>query len=296
MITQAEIKKENRKELVNAILKKHKTCQLEKTSVEKNVDRFLQLNGVLRTDILINFELVKHLVYTPTIEVSRIDETMRKSFWNTKWQITTRTILSNAMSMTHLGLRKAIEKTDKIGNPKQSSENTSSIAVVTQKFKRLLEPHTKKDKEIQPFLDNLEDTAQNLREIRIEKIDPIVDKLLAHIETNFYQSEVFLPALNEIQDCIDLCQTYCQSVYSFYLDTYIHLENMKSQIANNLWSVLEALRIYSEYIESRDDIREIIFTKNPLSEKNEKIAKKLMEIIEPKLYQAMSIIEKMENE
>ncbi len=296
MITQAEIKKENRKELVNAILKKHKTCQLEKTSVEKNVDRFLQLNGVLRTEILINFELVKHLVYTPTIEASRIDETMRKSFWNTKWQVTTRTILSNAMSMTHLGLRKAIEKTDKIGNPKQSSENTSSIAVVTQKFKRLLEPHTNKDKEIQPFLDNLEDTAQNLREIRTKKIDPIVDKLLAHIETNFYQSEVFLPALNEIQDCIDLCQTYCQSVYSFYLDTYIHLENMKSQIANNLWSILGALRIYSEYIESRDDIREIIFSKNPLSEKNEKIAKRLMEIIEPKLYQAMSIIEKMENE
>ena len=251
MITQAEIKKENRKELVDAILKKHKTCQLEKTSVEKNVDRFLQLNGVLRTETLINFELVKHLVYTPTIEASRIDETMRKSFWNTKWQITTRTILSNAMSMTHLGLRKAIEKTDKYGNPKQSSENTSSIAVVTQKFKRLLEPHTKKDKEIQPFLDNLEDMAQNLRQIRTKKIDPIVDKLLAHIETNFYESEVFLPPLNDIQDCIDLCETYCQSIYSFYLDRYIHLENMKSQIANNLWSILEALRIYSEYLESR---------------------------------------------
>ena len=135
-----------------------------------------------------------------------------------------------------------------------------------------------------------------MSEIRTEKIDPIVDKLLAHIETKFYQSEVFLPALNEIQDCIDLCQTYCQSVYSFYLDTYIHLEDMKSQIANNLRPILVALRIYSEYLESRDDIREIIFSENSLSEKNEKIAKKLMEIIEPKLYQAMSIIEEMENE
>lgn len=296
MIMQAEIKKENREELVNAILKKHETCQLEKTSVEKNVDRFLQLNGLLRTEILINFELVKNLVYTPTIEASRIDGTMRRSFWNTKWQITTKTILSNAMSMTSLGLRKAIEKTDDLGHPTHSSQNTSSIAVVTQKFKNLLNPHRKKDKEIQPFLDKLEDTTQNLIQIRTEKIDPIVDKLLAHIETNFYQSEIFLPALNEIQDCIDLCQTYCQSIYSFYLDTYIHLENMKSQIANNLWSILEALRIYSEYCESRDDIREIIFSENPLSEKNEKIAKKLMKIIEPKIYQAMSIIEKMEDE
>ena len=175
------------------------------------------------------------------------------------------------MSMTVLGLRKAIEKTDNLGHPTHSSQNTSSITVVTQKFKNLLNPHTKKDKEIQPFLDKLEDTTQNLRQIRTQKIDPIADRLLAHIETNFYQSEIFLPALNEIQDCIDLCQTYCQSIYSFYFDTHIALESMKSQIANNLWSILEALRIYSEYIESRDEIREIIFSKNPLSEKNEKI-------------------------
>lgn len=295
MITQAEIKKENREELVNAILKKHEICQLERTSVKKNVDRFLQLNGLLRTEVLINFEFVKNLVYTPTIEASRIDETMRRSFWNTKWQITTRTILSNAMSMTVLGLRKAIEKTDDLGHPTHSSQKTSSITVVTQKFKNLLNPHTKKDKEIQPFLDKLEDTTQNLRQIRTEKIDPIADRLLAHIETNFYQSEVFLPALNEIQDCIDLCQTYCQSIYSFYLDTYIHLENMKSQIANNLWSILEALRIYSEYLESRDDIKRIAFDEKCLSEKNEEIGKRLMEIISPKIYQAMCIIEKMEN-
>ena len=295
MITQAEIKKENREELVNAILKKHEACQLEKTSVEKNVDRFLQLNGLLRTEVLINFEFVKNLVYTPTIEASRIDETMRRSFWNTKWQITTRTILSNAMSMTVLGLRKAIEKTDDLGHPTHSSQNTSSITVVTQKFKNLLNPHTKKDKEIQPFLDKLEDTTQNLRQIRTEKIDPIVDRLLAHIETNFYQSEIFLPPLNDIQDCIDLCETYCQSIYSFYLDRYIHLENMKSQIANNLWSILEALRIYSEYLESRDDIKGIAIDEKCLSEKNEEIGKRLMEIISPKIYQAMCIMEKMEN-
>ena len=291
MITKAEIKEEKRDELVNAILKKHKNCPLQKTAVEKNVDRFLQLNGLLQTEILINFELVKNLVYTPTIEASRINETMRKSFWNPKWQITTKMILSNAMSITALGLRKAIEKTDELGNPKHSSQKTSSIAVVTQKFKSLLEPHTKKDKEIQPFLDNLEDTAQKLEKIRIAKIDLIVDKLIAHIDTKSYQAVESLPPVNEIQECIDLCQTYCQSVYSFYLDTHIDLGGIKSQIGNNLWSILKSLRIYSEYCESREEILEIIFSENPLSEKNEKLAKKLMEIIEPKLYEPMSAIE-----
>ena len=285
-----EIKKEDREELVNAILKKHENCQLEKTFVEKNVDRFLQLNGVLRTEILINFELVKNLVYTPTFEASRIDETMRSSFWNTKWHIINRTILSNAVSITALGLRKAIEKTDGDGHPTHSSENTSSIAVITQKFNNLLAPHRKKDKQIQPFLDNLEDTTQKLDQIRSGKIDQIVDKLIAHIETNFYESNRPLPRFNEIQDCIDLCQTYCQSVYSFYLGTHIDLENIKDQVAHNLWSFLEALRIYSEYCESRDDILETIFSESPFSERNEKIAKRLMEIIEPELYQAMSII------
>ena len=295
MITQAEIKTEDKEELVDAILKKHKSCPLKKDAVEKNVDRFLQLNGLLRTEVLINFEFAKNLVYTPTIEASRINETMRRSFWNTEWQITTRTILSNAMSITALGLRKAIEKTDDLGDPTHNSKNTSSITVVTQKFKNLLNPHTKKDKEIQPFLDKLEDTTQNLRRIRTEKIDPIVDRLLAHIETNFYQSEIFLPALNEIQDCVDLCQTYCQTIYGFYLDTHIHLENMKSQIANNLRSILEALRIYSEYLESRGDIKRIAIDEKSLSEKNEEIGKRLMEIISPKIYQYMCIIEKMEN-
>ena len=117
MIIQVENKKEEREKWVNAILKKHETCQLKKTSVEKNVDRFLQLNGLLRTEILMNFELIKNLVDFPTIEASRIDETMRGSFWNPKWQITTRIILSNAMSITALGLRKAIEKTDDHGHP-----------------------------------------------------------------------------------------------------------------------------------------------------------------------------------
>ena len=295
MILHTKIKEEEREELVNAILSKHKNCHLEKAAVEKNVDRFLQLNGLLRFEILINFELVKNLVDTPTIEASRINETMRRSFWNTKWQIATKTILSNAMSITVLGLRKAIEKTDDDGAPKESSKKTSSIAVVTQKFKNLLTTHTEKDEEIQPFLDKLEDTAQKLSEIRTEKIDRIVDKLLAHIETNFYQSEVFLPAINEIQECIDLCQAYCQSIYSFYLNRHIGLEGIKGQIGHNMWSFLEALRIYSKYQESRDDIHKIIFSKNPLSKKNKKIAKKLMEIIEPELYQAMSIIEKLEN-
>ena len=48
MITQAEIKKEDREKLVNAILKKHEPCQLDNIAVEKNVDRFLQLNGLLQ--------------------------------------------------------------------------------------------------------------------------------------------------------------------------------------------------------------------------------------------------------
>ena len=121
MIIQVEKKKEEREKWVNAILKKHETCQLEKASVEKNVDRFLQLNGVLRTEILMNFELIKNLVDFPTIEASRIDETMRRSFLNPKWQITTRIILSNAMSITALGLRKAIEKTDDHGHPSSRS-------------------------------------------------------------------------------------------------------------------------------------------------------------------------------
>ena len=43
MITKAEIKTENKEELVDAILKKHKSCPLKKDTVEKNVDRFLQL-------------------------------------------------------------------------------------------------------------------------------------------------------------------------------------------------------------------------------------------------------------
>lgn len=241
--------------------------------------------------------MVKNLVYTPTIETSQIDERMRKSFWNTEWQIITRTILSNAISITALGLRKAIEKTNQYGHPTHSSQKTSSIAVITQKFKNLLDPHTEKDKQIQPFLDNLENTTQKLNQIRIEKIDQIVDKFIAHTETQFYESNIFLPPLNAIQNCIDLCQTYCQSVYTFYLDTYIHLENMKKQIENNLWSILKALKIYSQCLESYDDIRKTVFDKDKsFSEKNEKITSKLMEIIAPELYQSMSIIKKIENE
>ena len=294
MITQAEIKTENKGELVDAILKKHETCQLEKTSVEKNVDRFIQLNGILRTEILISFEFIKTIQYTPA-QGLQIDESMRKAFWYEKWQIATRTILSNAMANILIGLRKIIEKTDKYGNPTHSSKNTSSIVVVTQKFKNLLNPHIEKDKGIQPFLEELDEKTRRLRYIREVTIDPIVDQLLAHTDTNFYESNVFLPAFNKIEGCIDLCQSYCQSVYGFYLDTHIHLENMKSQVARNVWNILESLRIKSEYSDAREDIRKIIFSENPLSEKNEKIAKRLMKIIEPKLYHAMYIIEEMEN-
>ena len=134
-----------------------------------------------------------------------------------------------------------------------------------------------------------------MRDIREVTIDPIVDQLLAHTDTNFYESNVFIPAFNKIEGCIDLCENYCQSVYSFYLDTHIHLENMKSQVAHNTWNIFKALRIGSGYSDAREDIRKIIFSENSLSEKNEKIAKRLMEMIEPELYDTMYIIEKMEN-
>ena len=294
MITQADMKTKNKEELVDAILKKHETCQLEKTSVEKNVDRFIQLNGILRTEILINFEFIKTIQYSP-IQGVRIDKSMREAFLHEKWQIATRTIRSNAMANILIGLRKLIEKTDKYGKPTQSSKNTSSIVVVTQKFKNLLNPHIDKDKGIQPFLEELDEKTHRLRDIREVTIDPIVDQLLAHTDTIFYESNVFLPAFNKIEGCIDLCQSYCQSVYSFYLDRHIDLEDMKSQVARNVSNILESLRIKSEYSDARDDIREIIFSENPLSEKNEKIAKRLMEIIEPRLYEAMCIMEKIEN-
>ena len=67
---------------------------------------------------------------------------------------------------------------------------------------------------------------------------------------------------------------------------------MKSQVADSVSNILESLRIKSEYSDARDDILEIILSENPLSEKNEKIAKRLMEIIEPQLYEAMCIMEK----
>ena len=253
MITQAEIKKEKIEELVDAIHKKHDPCQLDKRAVEKNVDRFIQLNGILRTDILINLELIRNICY-PSPRV-RIDEAMREAFWDKKWWIATQTILSNAMTNILIGLRKIIEKTDKHGNPTQISKNTSSIIVVTEKFKNLLSPHIEKDSRIQPFLEELDEKTHRLKGIREGTIDPIVDQLLAHTETNIYQSEIFVPAFNKIQDCIDLCQTYCQSVYSFYLNTHIHLEDMKSQVAHNVWNILESLRIKSQYSVLPSEIR-----------------------------------------
>ena len=294
MLIQPKIEIADKEELVSAILKKHESCQLENIAVEKNVDRFLQLyKGSLWVETLINFEFIKNLVYLPTLETSRISETMRESFWNKKWQITTKSILSNAMHVTAVSLRKIIEKTDELGNPTHSSHSTSSITVVTQKFKNLLNPHTEKDKEIQPFLDGLENTTQKLTQMRMEIIDPIVDKFLVHTETNFYEDDIRLPPLNDIQDCIDLCETYCQSILSFYLNTHYALDGLKDQIASDLWSILNALRMYSEYLEARDDILKIAIHEKSHSKKHDKIAKRLMEIIEPRLYEAMCISEQL---
>ena len=95
--------------------------------------------------------------------------------------------------------------------------------------------------------------------------------------------------------CISQLYSLLLKKCKHYVEKYMHLEDMKSQIANNLWSILEALRIYSEYLESRDDIKGIAIDEKCLSEKNEEIGKRLMEIISPKIYQAMCIIEEMEN-
>ena len=120
MIPKIKTKKELKEKLTKAIHKKHKPYRLNTVSVEKNVDRFFQLShGTLYCDIIRNFEFIKHLIDTPTFETTRITEEMRESFWHEDWSMTTNSFLSNAMSVTLIGLRKIIEKTNKEGNPQK---------------------------------------------------------------------------------------------------------------------------------------------------------------------------------
>ena len=95
------------------------------------------------------------------------------------------------------------------------------------------------------------------------------------------------PNFKDIQDCIDLCESYYQIIFSFYLDTHYSLDNLKGQVDIGLYRILDALRAYDEYINNREEIIDIIFDGKSTSKRNEEIAKRLMKIIDPRLYEGM---------
>ena len=126
-ITRAKIE-----ELVNAIHKTHENCQLDTEGVEKNVKRILQSSQhTLWGEIFGSFEPIRHIMYIPAFEETRITEEMRNAFGGKKWWLITQRMLANSWYGTFMGLRKIIEKRDKKGN---ISKDTSSITVITQKF------------------------------------------------------------------------------------------------------------------------------------------------------------------
>ena len=128
--------------------------------------------------------------------------------------------------------------------------------------------------------------------MRTNIIDPIADTFIAHLETNrFAEIGNDMPKFKDIQDCIDLCESYYQIIYSFYLNTSYGLHGLKRQIDLALYPLLNALRVYEEYHNNRDEIIRIAIDEQCLSKRHEKIAKKLAEIIDPKLYRAMSASE-----
>ena len=214
-----------------------------------------------------------------------ITEEMRDAFWAKDWSLITKRMLTNSLYGTFMGLRKIIEKRDQRGN---ISRGTSSITVITQKFQNLLSPHTERDESIEPFLNNLEDTTQELIQMRTEIIDPIADRFIAHTETNrFSEMGKDMPRFKDIQDCIDLCESYYQIIYSFYLNTSYGLHGLKQQIALDLYRFLDPLRAFNEYSNNREEIISIMFDEKSISKRNEEIAKKLMKIIEPRLYEGM---------
>ena len=291
-ILQSEISTTKIEELVKAIHNKHKNCQLDNSGVEKNVIRILQsYRHTLWGEIFGSFEPIRHIMYIPPFEETRITEEMRDAFWAKELLLITQRILTNSWYGTFIGLRKIIEKRDKEGNV---SKGTSSITVITQKFQNLLSPHAEKDEDIDPFLKDLEDTTEKLIQMRTKIIDPIADRFIAHIETNrFSEISEDIPRFQDISDCIDLCESYYQIIFSFYLDTSYALHSLKDQIAHALYPFLNALRISCEYRNNREEIKNIAIHQKCLSKRNEEIAKRLAKIIEPKLHWAMCVSERL---
>ena len=282
----SEISRVEIEELVNAIHNTHEKCQLDNISVEKNVKRILQsYKHTLWGEIFGSFEPIRHIMYTPAFEETRITEEMRDAFGNKDWWLITQRMLANSLYGTFIGLRKIIEK--------RNQTTTSSITVITQKFQNLLSDHIGEDESIGPFLKDLEDATENLIQMRTQIIDPIADKFIAHTETNWFTDidKYIMPRIKDIQDCIDLCESYYQIIYSFYLNTYYGLHGLKQQIAHALYPLLRALRVSEEYDNNREEIMHIAIYEKCLSKRHEKIAKKLAEIIEPKLHVAMSVSE-----
>ena len=295
----AEIARAKIEELVNAIHKTHEKCDLDHIGVEKNVERILQsYQHTLWGEIFGSFEPIRHIMYIPAFEETRITEEMRNAFGGKKWWLITQRMLANSLYGTFMGLRKLIEKRDKEGNISNISKDTSSITVITHKFHNLLSPHKAKDEGIGPFLEDLEDTTEKLIKMRTKIIDPIADKFIAHTETNWFTDidKHIMPKFKDIQDCIDLCESYYQIIYSFYLDTHQVLHHLKEQIASALYPVLNALRIYNEYSNNREEIMGIAFDEECLSKRYEQIGKRLMKVIEPELYEAMLYIERAEGD
>ena len=279
LILQDDIR--GKEELINAIHDKHQNCQLDNEGVEKNVIRILQsYKHTLWGEIFGSFEPIRHIMYTPAFEETDITEEMRGAFWAKDWWLITVRMLTNSWASTFIGLRKIIEKEGRV------SQGTSSITVITKKFHNLLSQHTERDESIEPFLKNLEDTTKKLDEMRKKIIDPQADRFFAHMQTNGFDKEN-MPRFKDIQDCIDLCESYYQIIYSFYLNTSYGLHGLKRQIDLALYPVLDALRISEEYGKNRDEIIAIIFNEESISNRNEKIAKTLMKIIEPRLYESM---------
>lgn len=293
-ILKVEIPTADKEELVNAIHETHADCQLDDIGVEKNVIRILQsYKHILWGEIFCSFEPIKHIIlYSPTFKETFITEEMRKAFSAKDWSLITQRMLANSWYGTLIGLRKIIEKRDEEGNISNISKGTSSITVITQKFQNLLSPHAAKDEQIKPFLKKLEGTTQELIQMRTEIIDPTADTFFAHIQTNrFDEVGENTPRIKDIQDCIDLCESYYQIIYSFYLNTSYSLHSLKQQIAHALYPLLDALRVAKEYDNNREEIIHIAIHEKCLSKRHEKIAKKLAEIIEPKLHSAMSVSE-----
>ena len=294
-ISQLEISRDDIEELVNAIHNTHEKCQLDNMAVEKNVERILQsYKHTLWGEIFGSFEPIRHIIYIPAFNETPITKEMRHAFRGENWDLITERMLTNSWYTTFIGLRKIIEKRDKEGNVSNISKGTSSITVITQKFHNLLSDHIPKDESIEPFLKDLEDTTENLIRMRTEIIDPIADDFIAHTETNkFSEMSEHMPIIKGIQDCIDLCESYYQIIYSFYLNTYYGLHGLKQQIAHALYPVLDALRISNEYSNIREEIINIAIDDKCLSKRHEKIGKQLMKVIDPQLYEDMCIYEYM---